>query len=71
MLLVRQAPRGLPKTKGKKEPDRLGEIRHTSTLLSCSLSPCLTGDKSEAEEMDAHIENQEVRTRFQTLPVSE
>ena len=40
-------------------------------LLSCSLGPCLTRDKSEAEEMDEHAENQEVRTRSQVRSVSE
>lgn len=70
MLLVHQAPKGLPKTKGEEEPDLLGGMRCASTFHNCSLGPCLTGDQSEAGEMGKHVENQEVRTQFQALPVS-
>lgn len=49
MLLVHQAPKGLPKTKEKNEPDLLGEMRHTSTSSAARwVHACLTGDMSEA-----------------------
>jgi hypothetical protein len=49
VLLVHQAPKGLPKTKEKNEPDLLGEMRHTSTSSAARwVHACLTGDMSEA-----------------------